>query len=397
MSLFARRTIPPPPPSATTATPPQPEQRRVHFEPAAEEFATPLPAAKKARQSNPISKRPRDLVIEDVAQHNELVRPSTEPVGALLGDEQQSESASNVFTLDTYPQMQRYLVDAITRSADLTQTGSEASAQAARRALMHADQRQTGVTAAAYTNYMLRVVASERARTTNANGVALLQEPPYSDAIVSAFASNFVGSAIECAPSANAHEHTPSDELRAASKGVTYEYMTTFMRTAHPSEYPCASREECVGMKLLGPHNEKLPQSVWKVFWFPDELPAVRHDPQKFAAEAKCRFCIGCKIYKANKCFINVISRNNRTLPDTLAADFHVCSDVPGEFPAVALMGHGVDGFYGLAQPIPRFSFVGWTAEPDGQRANCFIYKWDIPRFPIDRAWYERNLQQQGF
>lgn len=132
------------------------------------------------------------------------------------------------------------------------------------------------------------------------------------------------------------------------------------------------------------------------MFWFADEFPEVTADPAKFAAEAKYRYCIGCKIDKANKCLINATSRNNRVLPDVLATDFHVFVDIVGEFPIVATRGRCSDGHYGLVQNIPAFSRVGWSAAPDGQRANCYIYRWNIPRFPIPRSWYERDVVGGG-
>lgn len=361
--------------------------------------------AKRAKKSNGgMAKRPRDLILDDAAQRSEVLRKSVEPADAVFrpasngggGEESESVSARNVFSLDTYPVTQRYFTEAIVRSAEFEQQGSDRDAANVKAAFVHAQQRRQGINAAAYTNYLVRHVGSERARTTNADGVVQLDATPYSDSTVSAFSLNFIAASCECTPDANAHEHMPSDEMRAASQGVPYDYMITFMRTAHPNEYACASRDACVGMQLCDEHGKKLPPSVWKVFWFPDELDAVNEDPAKYADEAKYRCCIGCKIYKANKCLINVASRNNRVLPDVLASDFHVFVDVPGEFPIVATRGRGTDGHYGLVQNIPVFSRIGWQAVPDGQRANCFVYKWDVPTYPIPPTWYTRNTAGAG-
>lgn len=233
-----------------------------------EERAT---AAKKAKKSSGVSKRPRDVFIEDAAQTSDLLRKPTEPATAVLQpvrgaeDASESVSANNVFSIDTYQMTQRYMVQAMLRSADFQQSGSDRDAQNVKAALVHAQQRQLGVNPAAYTNYMIRLVDTDRARTSTADGIALLDSTPYSDSTVSAFASNFIATAIECAPDVNAHEHVPSNEMRAASKSVLLDYMMTFMRTAHPGDFACASRDECVGMELYDDHNNKLPPTVWKV------------------------------------------------------------------------------------------------------------------------------------
>lgn len=360
---------------------------------------TPLssaPAKRTKKGSGGFAKRPRDVFIVDSATASGALPPTSEPSDAVFQtsaapEESESMSARNVFSLDTYPVTQRYFTEAIVRSAEFEQTGSDRDAANVKAAFVHAQQRRQGINAAAYTNYLVRHVGSERALRTDANGVMQLDATPYSDSTVSAFSLNFIAASCECTPDANAHEHMPSDEMRAASQGVPYDYLITFMRTAHPNEYACASRDECVGMSLCDEHGKKLPPSVWKVFWFPAELDALNDDPAKYADEAKYRCCIGCKIYKANKYLVNVASRNNRVLPDVLASDFHVFVDVPGEFPIVATRGRGTDGHYGLVQNIPVFSRIGWQAVPDGQRANCFVYKWDVPTYPIPQSWYTRN------
>lgn len=362
----------------------------------------PPPVPRKPKKSTGVSKRPRDVFIEDAAQNSDLLTKASEPVGKVLkraeGDESESVSAQNVFGMDTYPMTQRFVVQAMLRSANFEEGGAERDAQNVRAALVHAQQRQLGVNPAAYTNYMIRMVDAERARTTGPDGVTLLDATPYSDSTVSAFASNFIAGAIECGPDTNAHEHADA-KMRAASTPLTMDYMKSYMRSAHPTDFACASREMCVGMNLLDEHNNPLPPTIWRVFWFAHELPSVIEEPDKYAAIAKSRYCIGCKIEKGNKCQINAASRNNRVAPDHLATDFHVFGDIPGEFPMIALRGRGTNGHYGLLQCIPLWSKVGWSATPDGQRANCYIYEWNIPRYPIPRAWYERDLvgKQRGF
>ena len=367
----------------------------------------PLISAANGKKKSAISKRPLDLFINDAAvatttataagidvdedgNEGEEVATAEEGVVALrsAGDAEQSESMSggNVMSMDSYSLTSRYLVDSIMRSAAFDESGSEKAHQNVGRAFIHAENRRGGIAAAAYTNHTIRVIKSSFARSTTAGGIKLLQETPYSDPTSSAFAANFIAAAIECSPEANAHEHVPSEELRAASRPVAYEYITSFMRTHHPNEAPCAAREECVGNKLYGPKNERVPQTVWKVFWFADELAEMEKNPRKFATEAKYRYCIGCKIYQALKCVVNVTSRNNRVLPDVLAADFHVFVDVPGEFPITATRGRCNNGHHGLVSNVPVFPFVGWTVEPDGQRSGCFIYKWNVPRYPLNFA-----------
>jgi hypothetical protein len=402
----------------------EPNGKRVHFEvPAAraprqqqktsvttisemtDEVAMPPPPPSKRpkKAATGVTKRPHDVIIEDTALSSDVLRKSVEPAGAVMHpvkkeptEESESVSVNNVFTIDTYATTSRFLVDSMLRAAG-DESGTGRDSKGVKAAMVHGQQRQFGLTSAAHTNYMIRVMDSERARTTTANGDTLLDATPYSDSTVSAFASNFIANAIECAPDINAHEHNDEAlELRACSTGITYDLIETFLRTAHSTEFACAAASECVGMELYDEHGNRLPPTVLKVFFFPEQLAAMQNDPNKFEQEAKLMYCIGCKIKKANECAVNAASRNNRVLPHVLAADFHVFVDQPGEFPIVCTRGRLSNGHNGLTNNVPTWTRYGWQAAPDGQRANSYVYKMPIPRYPIPRSYYERDVGQ-GF
>lgn len=357
-----------------------------------DEVAAAALAAKRSKKAPSVSKRPRDVFMVDSASTSDLLRKPVEPSDSVMQPvTPEPASVPEPFSIDAYPQMRRFMTEAIMRSASFDQSGADRDAQNVKNALVHAQQRQAGVTAAALTNHMIRIVSSERARTTNADGIMMLDSTPYADSNQSAFSSNFIASSIECAPDVNAHEHIPTNEMRAASRPLKYAYIESYMRTAHPSEFKCAGKAQCVGQDLYDEHGVRLSGTTWKVFWFPEEAPLVAADPEKFEAEAKYRYCIGCKIERANKCLINAAARNNRVMPEVLATDFHVFVDIPGEYPLVATRGRCSDGHYGLVQNVPVFSRVGWTETPDGQRANCYTYKSNIPCYPIPRSFYERD------
>lgn len=394
--------------------------KRVHFEVPApraprtsvttisevnEPMMLPPPSKRPKKIATGVTKRPYDVIIEDTALSSDALRKSVEPAGAVMhpakknrdaNEESESVSVNNVFTIDTYETTTRFLVDSMLRSAG-DESGTNRDSKNVKAAMVQASQRSFGATAAAHTNHMIRLLDSERARTATTNGNMLLDATPYSDSTVSAFASNFIANAIECAPDMNAHEHNDEAlEMRACSTGITYDLIETFLRSAHSTEFACAAASECVGMELYDEHGNRLPPTVLKVFFFSEQLAAMQNDPNKFEQEAKHMYCIACKIKKANECAVNVASRNNRVRPDVLAADFHVFVDQPGEFPIVCTRGRLANGHNGLMNNVPTFTRFGWQAVPDGQRANSYVYKMPIPRYPIPRSYYERDVGQ-GF
>lgn len=412
---FLKRFAKQEPKTEPEAVPTTPEPaRRVHFaEPAArvpktkappptnddDDNDAPASSKKNVKKSTGVSKRPRDVFIEDAALTSDLLHKPVEPAERVLRPEdEQSESvsANNTFPMEAYSVMTRYLVETVMSAANFEQDGSDRAAQNVKAALVHAQQRQLGVGPSSYLNHMIRIVDSERARTVNADGVQILDTTPYSDSTQSAFASNFIAGAIECSPDVNAHEHVPSNEMRAASQPLPREYIESFLVSAAPGEYECAAGEDCRGMHLYDEHGNKLPGTRLRAFWFPAVRDDVYENPAKYAQEAKYTYCILCKIYKANKCMINAASRNNRVSSDVLAADFHVFVDIRRQFPITSTRGRLNNGNYGTVQNIPHYSCRGWTAVPDSRRANCWEYKWNIPYYPIERAWFERDVGQ-GF
>jgi hypothetical protein len=303
-----------------------------------------------------------------------------EPSSAVLSER------SDVFGPATYSEPQRFVLDAAMRSSGFE--ANDRDAVNLRAAFARAQTRKVGVGPAAYANNLIRQVESARAQAVD--GVTLLDATPYVDP-AGAFATSFLSGMIECAPESLAAEVPPSDELRAASEAVTYQYLVSFMATARPSDFACASGRACFGTRLLDAHGRPLPPTVWKVFFKPSELPDVLDDPQRFEQDAKTRYCIGCKLELAVNRIYTIAAHNARMRPNLLVCDIHAFVDLPGEFPVAATVGLGSNGYHGLVQNIPRISRVGWQAEPDSQCTGCFIYAWNVPRYPVPLAYYTRD------
>jgi hypothetical protein len=391
-------------------------------------------SSKRARKATGVSKRPKDVLVEDAAEGIDALRPTQEPAMAIFdtnksasvlrpaanghhrhdddnddddndddrergqenGGEGENEDALALgpthMTTDAYPMTSRFLVERVMKSGDLDDQEGDEAARDVQMALRRGQQRRMGVSAAAFTNYMTRIVQAERALGGN---VTQLAATPYTTN-TTAFSQCYISAAIERSPDAAAAEQLPSDEMRAKSEGVWRAYIEKYMRTARPNEYPCARHERCFGMRLFDDNGEQLPPTVWRAFWFPSEEQEVEAHPEKFRSEADYRCCIGCKIDDANKVRNNVKARNNRVDPTVLSADFHVFVDVHGEFPSEATVGRCDNGYVGLVNNVPRSSVVGWSAKPDGQRAGCYLYRWSIPQFPIDKSYYDRDIAAAG-
>jgi len=347
-----------------------------------------------------LGKRPKDLLVHDAADTSSALpsaREATERVFASGdGDGARSESLSNTFGIDTYELTQRYLVQTALRTAqveaqgDTEETAAERDARNVQAASAQAQQRRPGVQAAATCNHMVRIMQGDMER--DAQGLVVLpNSTPYAEEDISAFASTFIANAIEQAPTFAAHEMLPSDEMRARSTPITYDYFVSFCRTAHPNEARCASGDACWGRNLYDAHGTPLVKTTWRVFWFPQEYQRVQQNPSHYANEAKFRYCIGCKFAKANNCVVNATLRNNRIRPEVLVCDAHVLVDVNGEFPAEATRGRLTNGYNGLVLNIPIMSRVGWSVAPDQQRSGCYQYYSNIPRYPLGREYYERD------
>jgi hypothetical protein len=303
-----------------------------------------------------------------------------EPSHAVLG------GRGDTFGPATYSKPQQSVLAAAMQSPGFEANDRDASNL--KLAFARAQTRKVGVGPAAYANNLIRQVESARAQAVD--GVTLLDTTPYVDP-AGAFATSFLSGMIECAPESLAAEVPPSDELRAASEAVTYQYLLSFMATARPSDFPCASGRACFGTRLLDAHGRPLPPTVWKVFFKPSELPDVLDNPQRFEHDAKTRYCIGCKLELAVNRIYTIAAHNARMRPNLLACDIHAFVDLPGEFPVAATVGLGSNGYHGLVQNIPRISRVGWHAEADSQCTGCFIYTWDVPRYPVPLAYYTRD------
>lgn len=332
------------------------------------------PASEVPQQQQ--KKRPLPEAVS--AERLEAQNTGAEPSGAVFGGER-----NEVFAPATYSEPQRFVLDAAMRSSGFETNDRDAANL--RAAFARAQTRKVGVGPAAYVNNIIRQVESARAQAVD--GVTLLDTTPYVDPS-GAFATSFLSGMIECAPESLAAEVPPSAELRAASEAVTYEYMASFMASARPSDFACASGRGCFGMRLLDEQGRALPPTVWKVFFKPSELPDVLDNPQRFEQEAKTRYCIGCKLELAVNRIYTIAAHNARMRPNLLACDIHVFVDLPGEFPVAATVGLGSNGYHGLVQNIPRISRVGWRAEPDSQCTGCFLYAWNVPRFPVPLAYY---------
>lgn len=395
-TLKSTTTIVPAPPSTIVKS----TTTIVSGPPSTTTFASAMLVTKRAKKAPSLQKRPKDLVVTDTAQASELLQQAHESSAAVLrppqasGEESETVSYKQTFSMDTYDLTRKFLIDSVVGSADPTRPGADKAARNVRAALVHSQQRQPEVSGASFANHMIRIAEADRART--GDGPYMYDQTPVSDTTVTTFAASFIANMIQASPAVVTHEQIPVDEVRAASKPLTYAYMTSFMRTHHPNEYPCASRDQCVGMDLYDPHGGNMPATVWKVFWFPDEFDEVEKDPAKFATEAKYRYCIGCMIQNANMCNANVLARNNRVQLDVLAANFHVFVDTPGEFPIVMTRGRMSNGHCGLVMNVPVFSRIGWSVRPDSQRSNCYIYTWDIPTYPVPRSLFERDTVGNG-
>jgi len=392
------------------------KRRRVHFdEPTTKPPASKRPRTAKQRKQNTlrkasgVSKRPKDVFIEPATKQTDKSRSSSEPVKALFdidvkveqpeeeGRQEErdrlqtaNETLSEPIGADSYLVTQRYMYDSILKAGDFDDPDAEAASQNVNSALMRAQQKREGTSAAAYTNHMIRLVGAERAL---GGSITQLATTPYTNNTLS-FAQNFISAMIECSPDAAAHEILPSEEVRARSQFVPRAYIEKYQRTARvPHEYACARQDHCFGMELYDAHCKKLPGTVWRAFWFPDEEREVERNPDAFKEEANQRLCIGCKIKDANMLRHNVLARNNRVDPTVLATDFHVLVDVPGEYPVTATIGRCTNGHIGFANNVPRSSAVGWSSRPDGQLAGCYTYRTDIPRSPIDKAYYDRDTK----
>lgn len=308
---------------------------------------------------------------------------STEPSAAVLGTQ---DGAAQPFSPASYSEPQRFVLDVAMRSSGID--ASERDAANLRAAFARAQTRKVGLGPAAYANNIIRQVESARAQSID--GVTLLDATPYIDPS-GAFATSFLNGMIECAPESLAAETPPTAELRAASEAVTYDYLTSFMASARPSDFACANGRACFGMRLFDEHGRSLPPTVWKVFFKPSELPDVLDNPQRFEHDAKTRYCIGCKLELAVNRVYTISAHNARMRPNLLACNIHVFVDLPGEFPVAATTGLGSAGYHGLVQNIPRISRVGWRTTPDSQCTGCFVYTWNVPRFPVPLAYYTRD------
>jgi len=354
----------------------------------------------RTKSTSVLGKRPKDVHLSDTAAATSATPSTREPSDAVhkvaTEDGARSESLSNTFGIDTYELTQRYLVQTALRTAQVdaqgapNETADERDARNVQAASAQAQQRRPGVQAAATCNHMVRIIQSDMER--DAQGLVVLpNSTPYAEEDMSAFASTFIANAIEQAPTFAAHEMLPSDEMRARSTAITYEYFVSFCRTAHPNEARCAAGDACWGTNLYDERGAPLVKTVWRVFWFPHEYQRVQQNPAHYANEAAFRYCIGCKFAKANQCIVNATLRNNRIRPEVLVCDAHVLVDINGEFPAEATRGRLTNGYNGVVQNIPIMSRVGWSVTPDQQRSGCYQYMSNIPRYPLGRKYYERD------
>lgn len=350
---------------------------------------TSLPAAPVAkRRALPWARKPATPIVSGpaaaapVATGLVVEETSAEPSAAVLG----TQEAAQPFSPASYSEPQRFVLDVAMRSSGID--ASERDAANLRAAFARAQTRKVGLGPAAYANNIIRQVESARAQSID--GVTLLDATPYIDPS-GAFATSFLNGMIECAPESLAAETPPTTELRAASEAVTYDYLTSFMASARPSDFACANGRACFGMRLFDEHGRPLPPTVWKVFFKPSELPDVLDNPQRFEHDAKTRYCIGCKLELAVNRVYTISAHNARMRPNLLACNIHVFVDLPGEFPVAATVGLGSTGYHGLVQNIPRISRVGWRTAPDSQCTGCFVYTWNVPRFPVPLAYYTRD------
>ena len=290
------------------------------------------------------------------------------------------------FGPDDYSAPQRYVIDAVMRSPGFEM--NDRDAVNLRAAFARAQGRTIGVSPAAYNNNLVRQVESARAHAID--GVTLLDTTPYVDAN-SAFATSYLTSMIECAPETLANENELCNELGGASEPVPYDYLCSFMTSARPGDFKCAAGAACFGMRLFDEHNRAVAPTVWKVFFKPSELADVLDNPNRHADEARHRFCIGCKLELTVNRYYTTIAHNSRMRPNVLASDIHVLVDLQGEFPISTTIGLGNNGYHGLLHNVPRISRVGWRVEPDTQSSGCYVYVWDVPRFPIPPSYYTRG------
>lgn len=329
--------------------------------------------------------------LESVSKQRAIPASVPQP-GATVAPESTASTSHGTFTLEDYSAPQKYVIDAAMRSAGFD--NNERDAVNLRAAFARAQARNIGVGPAAYTNNIIHQVESARAHAVD--GVTLLDSTPYVDTS-GAFATSYLTSMIECAPEALAIDSEPGSELASASEAVAYEYLCSFMCTARPGDFKCASGAACFGMRLFDEHGRSLTPTVWKVFFKPSELPDVLENPARFAKEAESRYCVGCKLELATNRYFTALAHNARMRPNVLGCDIHVLVDLPGEFPIVTTIGLGSNGYHGLLYNVPRITRVGWRIEPDSQCAGCYVYVWDLPRFPVPPAYYARDAAVPSF
>lgn len=424
-------------------------KRRVEFitPPLKEQRQSTTTVEQAAAASNePMSRRPNDIVYQVREPRSTIMPPSLEPSSLAFsvparrmpaavqedepgaGMEDGSMSMSNVLPLETYNQAQRMLMERTiqarftiptesstaaaptsTSAASSTKSASAATTVASnaranvsaasstgvlQSAFSQALQPAAGVSIAAYANHFTRTTIN-RAHATG-DGVASLRPTPYVDNSASTFVTTFVQAAIEEAPNENAAEHIPSDEQRACSTAVLYDWAVSFQRSVRPEEFACCKGDRCWGNTLLDDRRRAIPKSVWPVFWFPEEIALVRSNPEKMKAEAASRVCIGCKWGDANALTNHAAMRNTRVGTNWTICNAHVLVNVKGdgggEFPIEMTQGLCSNGYRGLSNQVPISSRVGWFAEPDPHFSGCFLYtNSNMHRFPIPPEYYHRD------
>ena len=415
-------------------TPPLKEQRSPSL---AEQIATATTTTTSGGGGEPMSRRPNDIVYQVREPPSSIIPPSLEPSTlafsvparrmhtedeAGAGMEDGSISMSNVLPLETYNQAQRMLIERTiqasftipTESIGATAvptttkpTSSSSSAAAARAnvsaasssgvlqsAFSQALQPAAGVSIAAYANHFTRTTIN-RAYAAG-DGVASLRPTPYVDNSASTFVTTFVQAAIEEAPNENAAEHIPSDEQRACSTAVLYDWAVSFQRSVRPGEFACSKGDRCWGNTLLDDRRRPIPKSTWPVFWFPEEIALVRSNPEKMKAEAVLRVCIGCKWADANALTNHAAMRNTRVGTNWTICNAHVLVNVKGdgggEFPIECTQGLCSNGYRGLSNQVPLSSRIGWSAVPDPHFNGCYLYtNSNMHRFPIPPEYYHRD------
>ena len=319
-------------------------------------------------------------------------------------------SCSGAMPMDAYASTQKNVLRAVMNAAayddrradSVVETReAERDAMSTRAAFTHAQMRRTHVNGAALTNDLVRKAQQRRDHLDAVRGVTgereravhVIEGVPYTREAKSAFARIFINKVVERTPEDNAYERVPTDEMRQASEPILYDYMVAYMRTARPGvDFACCYGAQCFGRRLLDERREPLRErTTWAVFWRPDEEREVRRQPERWSELARTRPCIGCKLERINNSVLSSMARNVTTSADCVRSDIHVFVNMVGEFPAEATIGPGFNRHHGLYANVPRITRVGWSAERDPSRDGCYVYQWDVPRYPVPTSYYEQQ------